>query len=60
MPDKPDPKTRAAQLRKRIAQLKTRKSPCPEPLPDKGPEPGESPHAYVERRMRETTTKKLP
>jgi hypothetical protein len=60
MPDKPDSKTRAAQLRKRIAQLKARKSPRPEPRPDKGPEPGESPHAYVERRMRETVTKKLP
>jgi hypothetical protein len=61
MPAKPDSKTRAARLRERIAQRKTRKPDAPgSPVPDPGPRPGESPLAYIDRRMRDTIRKKHP
>jgi hypothetical protein len=59
--DKPDDKDRAARLRERIAEKK--REPVPETEPgdvDPGPRPGESPHAYVERRMRDTVKKNTP
>jgi hypothetical protein len=56
MADGSDPKERAAKLRERIAKLKpgatdSDRAGGEDPA---GPRPGESPHAYVERRMRET------
>ena len=55
MAKKRDPATRAAKLRERIGKRKAR---AQEPPANRGsdsqPRPGESPHAYVERRMRET------
>ena len=59
---------RAARLRDRIARRaeNSDKHQADEPAadeptadePDEGPRPGESPHHYVERRMRETLKKK--
>jgi len=56
MADGSDPMERAAKLRERIAKLKpgatdSDRTGGEDPA---GPRPGESPHAYVERRMRET------
>jgi hypothetical protein len=60
MREEPDGKARAAKLRNRIQKVKQRDG-------DKatsgketvsGPKPGESPNAFVERRMRETLKKK--
>jgi hypothetical protein len=61
MGDEPDPATRADRLRERI-----KKPTQPEAEPedassdDSQPRPGESPNAYVERRMRETLKKDMP
>ena len=50
-------KARAAKLRDRIRQ-KRKEAQAPHTVePDSGPRPGESPNAYVERRMRETLKK---
>jgi len=58
MPDRPDSKTRASRLRERIAERKNRKiDKATARDAENGPKPGESPHAYVERRMRETVKK---
>jgi hypothetical protein len=61
MGDEPDPATRADNLRDRIKKLKKPETE-PENVPsdDSQPRPGESPNAYVERRMRETLKKDLP
>jgi hypothetical protein len=60
MPDAPDSKTRAARLREQIAARRNRDADdeITRPGEDDGPKPGESPNAYVERRMRETLKKK--
>jgi hypothetical protein len=59
MPKHSAAKARASKLRERITQLKDRHVEVSEGLkPDRGPRPGESPNAYVERRMRETLKKK--
>jgi hypothetical protein len=56
---KPDPATRAAKLRERLAKRRAGKDePAEGPGADDQPRPGESPNAYVERRMRETLKKK--
>ena len=64
MPEKPGDtgdKDRAARLRERIAKKKQEHAgEATAGEVDPGPRPGESPHAYVERRMRETVKKKLP
>jgi hypothetical protein len=50
-------KARAAKLRDRMRQ-KRNEAQTPRTIePDSGPRPGESPNAYVERRMRETLKK---
>jgi hypothetical protein len=59
MADSDKPPTRAERLRARVAQLKKVEPAAEEPQkPVRGPRPGESPHAFVERRMRETLKKK--
>jgi len=61
MGDEPDPATRADNLRERIKKPKQPKAePEDAPLDDSQPRPGESPNAYVERRMRETLKKDQP
>jgi hypothetical protein len=56
--NKPDPATRAARLRERLAKRQARQpEPATEPAEAGQPRPGESPNAYVERRMRETLKK---
>jgi hypothetical protein len=57
MPDEPDGKTRATKLRARIAKLKRASAEKSAEDTEDGPRPGESPNAYVERRMRETLKK---
>jgi len=47
-------KARAAKLRERIREKRAEGARPQTPEPDSGPRPGESPNAYVERRMRET------
>jgi hypothetical protein len=55
MAGKSDPKTRASQLRQRMAK---QQAPARAEGPgDRVPQPGESPNAYVERRMRDTLKK---
>jgi len=58
MAKKPDPTNRAANLRERIARRNTPEHEPTDPDADRQPRPGESPNAYVERRMRETLKKK--
>jgi hypothetical protein len=60
MPDTPDSKSRAETLRDRIARQKRQAEERSRPVEESGPRPGESPHAFVERRMRETLKKKDP
>jgi hypothetical protein len=55
MGGKPDSKTRASQLRQRMA--KQRALARAEDAEPGARQPGESPNAYVERRMRETLKK---
>jgi hypothetical protein len=59
MPDD-DAKARAARLRDRISEKREEADTPQAPEPDSGPRPGESPNAYVERRMRETLKKETP
>jgi len=47
-------------LRERIARQKRQAEERSTPVEESGPRPGESPHAFVERRMRETLKKKDP
>ena len=51
-------KARAAKLRERIRQKRAEAARPQAPEPDSGPRRGESPNAYVERRMRETLKRK--
>ena len=56
---------RAAKLRDRIARQADEPDEHQADAPaaddsDEGPRPGESPHHYVERRMRDTVKKKEP
>jgi hypothetical protein len=64
MPEQSDAEARAKKLRERIVKLKRinerrQEEAAAAPPADGGPRAGESPHAYVERRMRETLKKKL-
>jgi len=60
MAGKPDPKTRAARLRRRISKADApARSGGPVTTPSE-PRPGESPNAYVDRRMRDTLKKPKP
>jgi hypothetical protein len=59
MPDD-DAKARAARLRDRIREKREDTETPDTAEPDSGPRPGESPNAYVERRMRETLKKETP
>jgi hypothetical protein len=52
MARKPDPKGRASQLRQRVTKANVPAR--AEGAAPSAPQPGESPNAYVERRMRET------
>ncbi|HZM97112.1 MAG TPA: hypothetical protein VFB92_27020 [Vicinamibacterales bacterium] len=60
MREEPDGKARAEKLRGRIQKLKQGESQkaTSGTKTDSGPKPGESPNAFVERRMRETLKKK--
>ena len=61
MGDEPDPATRADRLRERIKKLEQPDAePEAAPFDDSQPRPGESPNAYIERRMRETLKKDEP
>jgi hypothetical protein len=61
MGDEPDPATRADRLRERIKKLKKPEVELDDaPFDDNQPRPGESPNAYVERRMREPLKKDEP
>lgn len=55
-----DPKARADALRRRISQRSEPAGAAPDPDPVSGPRPGESPHAYTERRAREIAKKPSP
>lgn len=58
MPKKPEDKARAAKLRGRIQKLEQAETGKIATAPVSGPRPGESPNAFVDRRMRETLKKK--
>ncbi len=58
MRDEPDGKARAAKLRGRIGKLKQAEARKPDTSTVSGPRPGESPNAFVERRMRDTLKKR--
>ena len=60
MPDDAAAKARAARLRQRIRKKRGEAETHHTVKPDSGPRPGESPNAYVERRMRETLKKETP
>jgi hypothetical protein len=61
MGDEPDPATRADRLRERIKKLhQPEAEPEDTSADDSQPRPGESPNAYVERRLRETLKKDVP
>jgi hypothetical protein len=53
-------KARAARLRDRIREKRDEAKKPRTVEPDTGPKAGESPNAYVERRMRETLKKETP
>lgn len=55
-----DPKARADALRRRISQRSEPAGAAPDADAATGPKPGESPHAYTERRAREIAKKADP
>jgi hypothetical protein len=58
MREEPDGKARAAKLRERMRKLKQSETGKIATGTESGPRPGESPNAFVERRMRETLKKR--
>jgi|RhiMethySRZTD1v2_1073278.scaffolds.fasta_scaffold364827_2 hypothetical protein len=58
MREEPDEKARAAKLRGRIGKLKQTETGKSATSKESGPRPGESPNAFVDRRMRETLKKR--